>query len=301
MIRFTVFGDLHFDEVLDGDRRVSELVEHIKATNPDFVVSLGDLCNPVKENEEMVIKKFKQIGFPIYHTIGNHETDDCCLEEALKFLSMDTPYYSFLFGDIKFIVLNSCYYSVEGQESAYYGRNYKKENSLYPIIPKKEKEWLERELSDGKKYIIFSHHSLVNNHMDRGIYNKEEIRDLFREKDVLLCMNGHDHGDNFVVVDDIPYYTLNSATYAWCGAQIMSSEKLKEMYGYLNGMLLYKQALCVDVEIDDKEIRIQGMNGNYLSVTPEDIELFDYKWNGVSIKAQTSSVVIPILQENFVR
>ena len=109
------------------------------------------------------------------------------------------------------------------------------------------------------------------------------------------------YANTIVVVDDIPYYTLNSATYAWCGTQIMSSEKLKEMYGYLNGMLLYKQALCVDVEIDDKEIRIQGMNGNYLSVTPEDIELFDYKWNGVSIKAQTSSVVIPILQENFVR
>lgn len=28
MIKFTVFGDLHFDEVEDGNRRVNELVEH---------------------------------------------------------------------------------------------------------------------------------------------------------------------------------------------------------------------------------------------------------------------------------
>lgn len=29
MIKFTVFGDLHFDEVSDGEKRVNELVEHI--------------------------------------------------------------------------------------------------------------------------------------------------------------------------------------------------------------------------------------------------------------------------------
>lgn len=72
----------------------------------------------------------------------------------------------------------------------------------------------------------------------------------------------------------------------------MSSEKLKEKYAYLRGMLLYKQALHVDVEVDTGEIRIQGMKGEYLSVTPEDVELYDYRWDGVSIKAQTSSKVI---------
>ena len=73
-------------------------------------------------------------------------------------------------------------------------------NSIYPIIPKDEIEWLKRELSDRKKYIIFSHHSLVNEHRDRGIHNKEEIRRLFQGKDVLLCMNGHDHGDEYTIV-----------------------------------------------------------------------------------------------------
>lgn len=294
MIKFTIFGDLHYDEVSDGEKRVNELVAHIKAVKPDFVISLGDLCKPVEENNEIVLKKFEKTGIQMYHTIGNHETDACHLDVALDFLALKSPYYSFSYGNIKFIVLNSCYFSKDGQESAYYRRTYREDNSFYPIIPKAEKEWLSRELSDGKKYVIFSHHSLVNNHRDRGIYNREEIRTLFRGKDVLLCMNGHDHGDEFAVVDDIPYYTVNSATYVWCGSQIVSSEKLIEKYGYLHGMLLYKQALYVDVEIDDNEIRIQGMKGDYLSVTPEDVELYDYRWNGVLIKAQTSSKVIRI-------
>lgn len=292
MIKFTVFGDLHFDEVADGNKRVSELVEHIRAAKPDFVVSLGDLCNPVEENKEIVLRKFEETGIPVYHIIGNHETDACCLDTVLDFLSLQSPYYSFSYGDVKFIVLNACYFNKDGQESPYYRRNYKGNNSLYPMIPKVEKEWLERELGDGKKYIVFSHHSLVNNHKDRGIYNRGEIRALFQGKDVLLCMNGHDHGDEFAVVDEIPYYTVNSAAYVWCGSQIMSSEKLKEKYAYLRGMLLYKQALHVDVEVDTGEIRIQGMKGEYLSVTPEDVELYDYRWDGVSIKAQTSSKVI---------
>lgn len=41
-MRFLVFGDLHYDEVDDGDRRVSELVTRIEEANPDFVVSLGE-------------------------------------------------------------------------------------------------------------------------------------------------------------------------------------------------------------------------------------------------------------------
>ena len=292
MVMFTVFGDLHFDEVADGSKRVKELATHIKAASPDFVVSLGDLCKPVIENKELVFSQFEKAGALVYHVIGNHETDACRLDTALDFLSLSTPYYSFEHGGIKFIVLNSCYFKTDGRENAYFGRNYRENSSIYPIIPKAEIEWLEKELSDSKKYVIFSHHSLVNEHRDRGIHNKEEVRDLFRGKDVLLCMNGHDHGDGFAIVNAIPYYTVNSASYVWCGSQIVSSRELKAKYEHLHGMLLYKQALYVNVEIDDKEIRIQGMNGEYLSVTPEDIELYDYRWNGVSIKAQTSSQVI---------
>ena len=36
MIKFTVFGDLHYDEVSDGEKRVNELVEHIDAAKPVF-------------------------------------------------------------------------------------------------------------------------------------------------------------------------------------------------------------------------------------------------------------------------
>lgn len=292
MLKFMVFGDLHYDDVSDGDRRLNELLVHIRTVQPDFVVSLGDLCKPVEQNRKKVLEKLNSAGVPIYHTIGNHETDINSLETVLEFLSIEKPYYSFEYDNIEFIVLDSCYFSVGGKEQHYYNRSHKAEGAVYPVIPSYELEWLKNELNVEKKCVIFSHHSFVNDFRDRGIYNRDIVRALFQKGNVLLCMNGHDHGDAFVTVNNIPYYAVNSASYMWCGVQINSSEKLREKYAYLDGMLLYKQALCVDIEIDNDEIRISGFEGEYLSVTPEDIELYDCRWNGVSVKPQTSSYVI---------
>lgn len=293
MVRFFVFGDLHYDEVPDGNRRIDELVAKAKETMPDFMISLGDLCTPSPDNQA-VLQKLNGAGIPMYYTIGNHDTDTCPLEQTLAFLSMEKPYYSFIYGEIKFIVLNACYASKNGTVFPYYNKNYKKEAATFPLLPPDEMEWLKQELSDGKRYVIFSHQSLVNQFGNRGVSNRAAVRELFEGNQVLLCMNGHDHGDDFTMVDGIPYYTVNSATYIWCGSQIDSSEHLREKYSYLHGLLLYKQALCATVEIDDSELRIIGMDGEYLSVTPDDVELYDYLWSGVSIRPRTSSHVIDL-------
>ena len=165
---------------------------------------------------------------------------------------------------------------------------------MHPLVPAEEIVWLKKELGDGRKSIVFSHHSFVNTFAKRGVFNRTEIQELFRENQVLLCLNGHDHGDSDSCVDGVSYVTINSANYAWLGAQIASSKELLEKYAYLQGMLQYQQAMCAYIEVDKDEIRIQGMEGNYLSVTPEDIGLQDYRWNGVSIKPKISSHCIPI-------
>ena len=113
-----------------------------------------------------------------------------------------------------------------GTEKAYHKRNFKYSSPVHPIVPLDEIRWLQEELNDGKKYIVFSHHSFVNEFMKRGVSNKTTVQKLFRKKTVLLCLNGHDHGDSFTCVDDIFYMTVNSANYAWLGAQIASSKTL---------------------------------------------------------------------------
>lgn len=293
MIKFLVFSDLHYDEVPDGNKRIEDILVSARKRDLDFIVSLGDLCKPVNANRK-VLERFNSLGVPFYNVIGNHETDDCKLNEILEFFLIGNPYYSVICGEYKLIFLNTCYLQNNEKEEAYYNKNFKNSTSIYPIMPVEEIQWLREELSDGMKYIIFSHHSFVNNFAKRGVYNREDIRKMFEEKSVLLCMNGHDHGDSYSSVNGISYLTVNSANYAWLGSQIASSKELQKNYSYLHGILQYKQAMSAYVEIDDNEIRICGMEGEYLSVTPDDIELHDYVWNGVSIKPHISSHLIKL-------
>lgn len=69
-----------------------------------------------------------------------------------------------------------------------------------------------------------------------------------------------------------------------------------EKYSHLNGILTYKEPFAVIVEIDDSKIKINGVEGEYQSVTPEDIGLDNYQWNGVSILPKASSWEINLLR-----
>ncbi len=288
MIKFLVFSDLHYDDVEDGDNRIDNILTNARSRQLDFIVSLGDLCKPSEANRK-VLRKINSLGIPFYPVIGNHETDDFDLCAITEFYSLNAPYYSVLYDNYKLIFMNTCYLTESGIEKAYYKKNFKRDSSVYPIVPADEIRWLQDELKDGMKCIIFSHHSFVNEFTKRGVANKLFMQKLFRENSVLLCLNGHDHGDGFSCVDGVSYMTVNSANYAWLGTKITSSKMLMEKYSYLQGMLQYAQAMSAYIEIDDHEIRISGEEGNYLSVTPDDIELHDYKWNGVDIKPRIGS------------
>ena len=299
-IRFLVFSDLHYDTVKDGDERIGKIIKKVKENQLDFCISLGDFCEPVLENERLV-SSFLQTKVPIYYTIGNHETDRHHLDEILVFYDMKSPFYSFELENYKFIVLNTCFYNKDGVEEAFYENNYKVKGSVYPILPQEQLNWLRDELNDHKKHIVFSHHSFSNEFAKRGVQNRDTIQNMFSAKNVLLCMNGHDHGDAVIEKNGTTYYTVNSSSNVWIGSQIDSSETLKEKYGHLNGILTYKEPFAVIVEIDDSKIKINGVEGEYQSVTPEDIGLDNYQWNGVSILPKASSCEVNMKENGSFR
>lgn len=295
MIRFAVFTDLHYDHIPDGDRRIKEFLDAVRLKNPDFILSLGDLCYPAAENRK-VIDALEQSGVPVYHTIGNHDTDQYSLEEVMDFLKIESSYYSFLIDDVKFIVLNTCYIR-DGQKCVpFLKRNYDKTKQAYPWLPQVEADWLLQELeSEDCYYVVFSHHSLANDFRDRGIANREAVRALLENRKVLFCMNGHDHGDGCTIINGIPYITLNSMSYIWHGMKELYAydAKTHEKYPSLKNMILYQEPLHAFVEISDKEARITGMDGHYHTIIPEDAEI-GRTWNGVSIEPKVLSRTVKL-------
>lgn len=300
-MKFAVFTDLHYDVIHDGDRRIRELINSVKKENVDFVIELGDLCHPTDENKHIIIQ-LKELGIPCFFNVGNHNSDAYPIDVVLKFLGMENGYYSFVFGNVKFIVLDANYIKTPNGSEPYYKRNYDKTTNDYPYVPREEKEWLRNEIEDEQfYYVIFSHQSLSNDFMKRGISNREEVRAILEQrnrnaKKVLFCMNGHDHGADVKVFNGIHYYTLNSMSYFWHGIKetFNYSNEIHDQYPYLKDMILYEEPLHAIVTIDENmNVQIDGVEGHYQNVTPKDIGLGN-TWNGVSIEPKTSSLYIGV-------
>ncbi|WP_167956532.1 metallophosphoesterase family protein [Anaerosporobacter faecicola] len=291
MVKFAVFTDLHYDSIFDGDRRIEEFITKVKMEQLDFIISLGDLCYPIEKNKR-IVEKLKSTGIANYYVIGNHDSEQYSQSEIMNFLQMEKPYYSFIVDDTKFIVLNACYMKSNHMNYPTY-RKGKAKNCRYPVIPDSEVEWLKQEIfREDLSYVIFSHHSLANEFEQRGIANREKIQKLIESRNTLLCMNGHDHGDDCKIINNICYYTLNAMSYVWHGLKPVYpyGDTIHMKYPYLKDVILYKQAFHCFVELDKNHIKIRGMEGEYLSTTPEEVGITNRRWNGVSIQPRVSTL-----------
>ncbi len=289
MVRFLAFSDLHYDHIFDAESRLDALISKISdsSLHLDFVVSLGDLCYPVKENKP-IIKKLYNMGIPFYYCVGNHDCENSNWQAIKNFAEIKKPYYSFVVDEIKFIVLNTCF-MVHEQEVMWNQKDiFRKNADLYPVIPQCEIEWLMEEMSERDlRYVIFSHHSLVNNFDFRGVVNREKIRSILENNKILLAMNGHDHGNDLKIVNNIPYFTVNSTSYIWHGRETYAySKEAHNKYPFLKNVILYKTPLYCIVEIEETDIKIRGTKSGYQVITPEDVGIVDRQWNGVSIEPE---------------
>lgn len=277
-LKFLAFGDLHADVYTDAEVRLEKIIESAKKNEVDFIVSLGDLCPPNEENK-WLLNKLSDSGLSVYYTIGNHDTEHCKIEDTLAFFGLKRGFYSFVIGEYKFIVLDDCYYKTEEGDEHF--PNSERKPCIYPVVPDVELKWLESELQDDKKFIVFSHISLVHGFEARGIRNRDEILKLFENREVLLCMNGHNHGDDIKIINDTLFYTVNASTgFSWWG---------NTGAGFTVLELPYADPLHVIVELQNGNVRINGMQSYYTEKKPEEVGVVDNVWKGISTLPRTSS------------
>lgn len=261
----------------DGPERLRRILDHAKEEQVDFIVSLGDLCFPTEE----YAPSWKCSRTAASKCITPSATTTYRNGRSLRFLKKERPYEVFEAGEYRFIILDTCY--LKTPEGEFHFPNRDRIPSRYPVLPEEQLKWLESLLSDGKKTIVFSHMSLVNPFMRRGIANKDAVQQIFEGKNVLLCMNGHDHGSDLKWVGGVPYCTVSSASQFcwWC---VEPPPEVKNLF--------YKDPLHVIADLDEAEIRIQGMESEFMDIKPEDVGITDYRWNGVDVHPCAKSCVL---------
>jgi acid phosphatase type 7 len=171
---------------ISGDSRsnpqiFTKIVAGIAQTNPDFVISMGDLVadggNYNQWNENYFIPAAQLIAErPFISTLGDHEAggDDGALFEHFLFpdLEYEKLWYSFDYGMVHFISLD--YRHVDSEEM---------------------KTWFQEDIqsSKGKWNIVFMHRPTYNLGGHRSFWGNPVWPDLFQEYEIDVVFAGHSH------------------------------------------------------------------------------------------------------------
>lgn len=263
IVTFGIISDIHQDLQHDACGRLQCFLNEAEKRSPDFIIQLGDMSHGI--NTDTILNVWNSSPIDKYSVFGNHEMDKESKEEMLKKMNMPSNYYSFDYGEVRFIVLDPQYVEKDGKQLDYSRGNYGTAEDRRNFINDKQLLWLKNELnSTDKKIVIFSHQPF--DEMSGGITNRDVVRDMVAEvnrpsKKVIAFFCGHNHIDAYNEIDSVGYFQVNSASYYWVNGDAK----------YSNGnMAEYRDALYgfVTIDLDKREIIVKGVESEFLPPTP---------------------------------
>lgn len=166
-----------------------------------FVVVLGDHAQPSPSRKEQrtllseIDTLCRSSGLTVYQVLGNHEFQQLDLDDILAIFQMKASYYSFDLQGVRFIFLDTNYNPD--------GTHFTEDNFAWQfgIIPETERLWLDQQLADAERAIIFTHANLKHDDPSYMILNHQEIVSVIRKHGCARAVfQGHHHSAG--VVDD---------------------------------------------------------------------------------------------------
>lgn len=276
-VKFAVITDIHKDIMHDADARLTTFLKAAKKQKVNFIIELGDFSQLKKENKAFD-SLWDAYSGDKYRVLGNHDFDNCNLEQYLKDRRMNSGYYSFDRGNVHFVVLDANYIKVDGKYTHYSHGNFYLDAKKRAWIDPVQLRWLKEDIrKTDKRCVIFSHQSLENT-----ISNREEIRAFFENenkrvgyKKIIAALNGHDHTDYQKVINGITYIQINSASNQWVGAKYACPERyskeINDAHPYLKSVVPYQDALYAVVAIKKNKFKLKGIKSVFVPPTPGDL------------------------------
>lgn len=260
-----VVSDIHADLQPDAKKRLEMFINQSIKKNPDFIIQLGDLHHGPSMGKMLEI--WNRFPGDKFHVLGNHDMDHKSKQEVVQAQGMPGPYYSFDKGDFHFVVLDANHFMKGGKMFDNNKGNYYKADSRDMVSPE-ELDWLREDLKKTEKpSILFSHQAFDDIWQGKTSPSKLDIRKIIREanasgkKKVIACFCGHHHVDNYMMIENVHYFQINSASYYW----------VEESKKFSNGhMAEYKDPLFTFITLDPRtrSISVQGMQSRFLPPAP---------------------------------
>lgn len=275
-VRFALCSDMHYDLMPDVQKRLESVLHSAQKEQVDFIIHLGDFCYANEKNKAFMAQ-WNAFASPKYQVLGNHDLDHCTKQQAVDFLGMPAPYYSFDAGQLHCIVADVNHLAFANGFSDYAMGNYFAHADKLNWLTPAQLAWIEADLAHtDKQTIIFSHQSLADSVF--GAKDAPRLQEIIRAENkrcnwqkVIACMNGHNHTDGVRVVDGVYYISVNSASFFYMSSDICIprySPEITEQYPILREIAPYKEALYAFVTITQNEICITGKDSAFEGPSP---------------------------------
>lgn len=272
-LRFGLIADPHQDIMHDAASRVGAFVRAMEAEKADFIVQLGDFCQPHPRNQAF-LETFRAFEGPAHHVLGNHDMDGgYAREETVAYYGMPHRHYTFEAGGVRFIVLDCNDRNPEGT-----GQGYSK------YVAKDQAEWLEGELADAKAPCVILSHQPLDNGFGGGIDNGDEIRAILENANadgpkVIACFSGHLHRNYAKLIGGIYYIQINSASYHWLGGDYKHRsypDEIHEAHPWIEYTAPYRDPLWAVAAIDPAAgvLEIRGRRSEWVGPNPVELGAF---------------------------
>jgi len=223
-MRFALISDVHLGPQASHQgklRKLTHLSEELISAfvrrmqselNPDLVINLGDVLEDEStaldhERYERFVSMLREIGKPVLHVAGNHDTINLTPEQLCAIWGNSSePTYSRDHGGVHFAVLRTIEHRGRLVE-----------------LPEDQIRWLEADLSSTSlPSIVLMHHPasemrLEGNrwfekypHLCRVVERRALRKVIEQSGKVLAVFNGHVHWNHLDIIAGIPYITLQS-------------------------------------------------------------------------------------------
>lgn len=271
LVRFGMFADIHQDIIPNGEERLGKFISEMNVQKPDFILQLGDFCQPRKTNQNFM-SIWNEFKGPKHHVIGNHDTDGGFThDQVLSFWGSKDKYYAFDVNGYHFVILNA---NEEKAIAKYTGPS--------GLISEAQKNWLEKDLAETKlPVLVFCHQGIDNDadgvsqgNLTRVIFDRANTNAGFKK--VQMVFSGHHHQDYYNIINGIHYVQINSMSYQWMGAKYAFSHYSEEIESKNPGLKYiapYADPIWALVTIyNDNTIEIKGKKTYFIKPTPEEMK-----------------------------
>mgnify|MGYP003576436084 FL=1 len=271
LMRFGMMADIHQDIIPNGEERLKEFIVAMQSKKPDFIIQLGDFCQPKPANAGF-ISIWNQFDGPKHHVIGNHDTDGgFTFDQVLNFWQSRKAYYSFDYNGYHFLILNANEEKLTANNKGPTG-----------VISEAQKKWIEEDLaSTVLPVVVFCHQGIDND--AGGVYGGNLIRVIFERanvnagfKKVRMVFSGHHHQDYYNIINGIHFVQINSMSYQWMGEKYAFSHYSADMEKkspVLKYIAPYADPIWAFVTIyNDGTIEIKGKKTHFVKPTPEEMK-----------------------------